>query len=88
MDPIIDRDPGPEPDPDPDPEPEPFPIYIPIPNEGGSLPTTPSPKIPVGKVTRLSNEIKRQKIHALYQELGVTGDVNLVDLDRFRLNRN
>ena len=80
MDPIIDRDPDPEPDPDP--------IYIPIPNEGGSLPTTPSPKIPGGKVIPLSNELKRQKIYALHQELGVTGNVNLAELDRFRLNRN
>ena len=59
-----------------------------IPTEGGSLPTTPSPKIPGGKVIPLSNELKRQKIYALHQELGVTGNVNLAELDRFRLNRN
>ena len=84
MDPIIDRDPDPpepEPEPEPDPEPEPEP-------EPEPLPTTPSPKIPGGKVLPLSNELKRQKIYALYQELGATGNVNLAELDRFRLNRN
>ena len=82
-DPIL--DPGHDKDPEPDPD-----IYIPIsiPTEGGSLPTTSTPKIPGDKVIPLSNELKRQKIYALHQELGVTGNVNLAELDRFRLNRN
>ena len=45
-------------------------------------------EIPGSKVTRLSVELKRQKIYALHQELGVTGDVNLAELYRFRLSRN
>ena len=43
---------------------------------------------PGDKITPLSNELKRQKIYALYDFLGVEGNVNLAELDMFRLNRN
>ena len=59
--------------------------------EGGgtSSRTSTAPEgIPGSKVTRLSEELKRQKIYALHQELGVSGNINLAELDRFRLTRN
>ena len=59
--------------------------------EGGgtsSRTSTVPEEIPGSKVTRLSEELKRQKIYALHQELGVPGNINLAELDRFRLSRN
>ena len=59
--------------------------------EGGgtsSRTSTVPEEIPGSKVTRLSEELKRQKIYALHQELGVSGNINLAELDRFRLSRN
>ena len=50
--------------------------------------STLSEETPGSKVTRLSDELKRDKIQALHDFLGVKGDVNLIELDRFRLNRN
>ena len=47
----------------------------PIGKGGGTssrIPTIPE-EIPGSKVTRLSNELKRQKIHALHEFLGVGG---------------
>ena len=64
--------------------------YTPMQSEGSTTETsfsTPSREIPGSKIIPLSNELKRQKIYALHQELGVTGNVNLEELDRFRLNR-
>ena len=43
---------------------------------------------PGDKIIPLSNELKRGKIQALYDFLGVEGNVNLAALDRFRLNRH
>ena len=34
---------------------------------------------------RLRQKVKRDKINALYRHLNVTGDIDLIDLDRFRL---
>ena len=66
--------------------------YTPMQSEGGTTEetsfSTPSRETPGSKIIPLSNELKRQKIYALHQELGVTGDVNLAELDRFRLNLN
>ena len=66
--------------------------YTPMQSEGGTTEetsfSTPSRETPGSKIIPLSNELKRQKIYALHQELGVTGNVNLAELDRFRLNRN
>ena len=58
--------------------------------EGGetsfSTPAVPEENKPGDKIIILSNELKRQKIQALYDFLGVEGNVNLAELDRFRLN--
>ena len=66
--------------------------YTPMQSEGGTTEetsfSTPSRETPGSKIIPLSNELKRQKIYALHQELGITGNVNLAELDRFRLNRN
>ena len=66
--------------------------YTPMQSEGGTTEetsfSTPSRETPGSKIIPLSNELKRQKIYTLHQELGVTGNVNLAELDRFRLNRN
>ena len=66
--------------------------YTPMQSEGGTTEetsfSTPSRETPGSKIIPLSNELKRQKIYTLHQELGITGDVNLAELDRFRLNRN
>ena len=62
--------------------------FTPMQSEGEPSSSTPSQEKPGSKVIPLSNELKRQKIYALHQELGVTGNVNLAELDRFRLNRN
>ena len=66
--------------------------YTPMQSEGGTTEetsfSTPSRETPGSKIIPLSNELKRQKIYALHQELGVTGNVNLAELDKFRLNRN
>ena len=43
---------------------------------------------PGSKVPRLSKELKIQKIQALQDFLGVSGNVNFADLDRFQLNLN
>ena len=59
--------------------------------EGGGTsrtPTMPEENKPGDKIGVLSNELKIQKIQALYDFLGVDGNVNLAELDRFRLNRN
>ena len=59
--------------------------------EGGGTsrtPTMPEENKPGDKIGVLSNELKIQKIQALYDFLGVEGNVNLAELDRFRLNRN
>ena len=60
--------------------------------EGGGTssrtPAVPEKNKPGDKIGVLSNELKRQKIHTLYDFLGVEGNVNLAELDRFRLNRN
>ena len=62
--------------------------------EGGSMPETPFPtpavpeETPGSKVTPLSNELKIQQIQALYDFWNVKGNVNWVELDRFRLHRN
>ena len=57
--------------------------------EGGeTTPAVPKENKPGDKIGVLSNELKRQKIQALYDFLGVEGNVNLAELDRFRLNRN
>ena len=54
-----------------------------------SYPTgTVSEGTPGSKVTLLTNELKRQKIQALYDFWGVGGSVNLAGLDRFQFNRN
>ena len=50
--------------------------------------STPSEETPGSKVIPLSNELKRQKMQVLHDFLGVKGDVNLVELDRFRFKRN
>ena len=57
---------------------------------GGTSSRTPTGVLnrPGDKIGVLSNELKRQKIQALYGFLGVEGNVNLAELDRFRLNRN
>ena len=34
---------------------------------------------------RLRQKVKRDKLTALYRHLNVTGDIDLIDLDRFRL---
>ena len=34
---------------------------------------------------RLRQNVKRDKLTVLYRHLNVTGDINLIDLDRFRL---
>ena len=63
----------------------------PIGEEGSMAETTfstPSEETPGSKVIPLSNELKRQKIQVLYHFLGVKGDANLVELDRFRLKKN
>ena len=62
--------------------------YTPMQSEGETSFSTPSREIPGSTIIPLSHELKRQKIYALHQELGVTGNVNWADLDRFRLNRN
>ena len=66
--------------------------YTPMQSEGGTTEetsfSTPSRETPGSKIIPLSNELKRQKIQALHQELGITGDVNLAELDRFQLNLN
>ena len=66
--------------------------YTPMQSEGGTTEetsfSTPSRETPGSKIIPLSNELKRQKIYTLHLELGVTGNVNLAELDRFRLNRN
>ena len=59
--------------------------------EGGrtsSRTSTMPEEIPGSKVTRLSEDLKRQTIQALHDFLGVRGNVNFAELDRFRLNRN
>ena len=50
--------------------------------------TVPEGDKPGDKIGVLSNELKKGKIQALYGFLGVEGNVNLAELDRFRLNRN
>ena len=55
---------------------------------GETTPTMPEENKPGDKITPLSNELKRQKIQALYDFLGVEGNLNFAELDRFRLNRN
>ena len=62
--------------------------FTPMQSEGEPSSSTPSQEKPGDKVIPLSNELKRQKIYALHQELGVTGNVNLAELDRFQLNLN
>ena len=64
--------------------------YTPTGEVGETSFSTPSvlEETPGSKVTLLSNELKRQKIQALHDFLGVGGNVNLAELDRFRLNRN
>ena len=34
---------------------------------------------------RLTQKVKRDKLAALYRHLNVTGDIDLLDLDRFKL---
>ena len=36
----------------------------------------------------LRQKVKRDKLSALYRHLNVTGDIDLIDLDRFRLTKN
>ena len=66
--------------------------YTPMQSEGDTTEetsfSTPSRETPGSKIIPLSNELKRQKIQALHKELGITGDVNLAELDRFQLNLN
>ena len=38
-------------------------------------------------ILRLRQKVKRDKINALYRHLNVTGDIDLIDLDRFRLTK-
>ena len=63
---------------------------LPIGEGGGTSSRTPTGVFnrPGDKIIPLPNELKRQNIYALHQELGVTGNVNLAELDRFRLSRN
>ena len=37
---------------------------------------------------RLRQKVKRDKINALYRHLNVTGDIDLIDLDRFRFTKD
>ena len=37
---------------------------------------------------QLRQKVKRDKINALYRHLNVTGDIDLIDLDRFRLTKD
>ena len=37
---------------------------------------------------RLRQKVKRDKINALYRHLNVTGNLDLIDLDRFRLTKD
>ena len=37
---------------------------------------------------RLRQKVKRDKLSALYRHLNVTGDIDLIDLDRFRLTKD
>ena len=37
---------------------------------------------------RLRQKVKRDKINALYRHLNVTGDIDLIDLDRFKLTKD
>ena len=37
---------------------------------------------------RLRQKVKRDKINALYRHLNVTGNLDLADLDRFRLTKD
>ena len=37
---------------------------------------------------RLRQKVKRDKINALYRHLNVTGDIDLIDLDQFRLTKD
>ena len=37
---------------------------------------------------RLKQKVKRDKIKALYRHLNVTGNLDLIDLDRFRLTKD
>ena len=37
---------------------------------------------------RLRQKVKRDKLSALYRHLSVTGNIDLIDLDRFRLTKN
>ena len=37
---------------------------------------------------RLRQKVKRDKINALHWQLHVTGDIDLIDLDRFRLTKD
>ena len=65
--------------------------YTPVISEGSMAETTfstPSEETSGRKIIPLSNELKRQKLQVLHDFLGVKGDVNLAELDRFRLNRN
>ena len=56
--------------------------------EGETSFSTLSEETPGSKIIPLSNELKKQKIQALYDFWGVGGNVNFAELDRFRLNRN
>ena len=66
--------------------------YTPMQSEGDTREetsfSTPSRETPGSKIIPLSNELKRQKIQALYDFWDVGGNVNLAELDRFQLNRN
>ena len=39
-------------------------------------------------ILRLRQKVKRDKINTLYRHLNVTGNLDLIDLDRFRLTKN
>ena len=39
-------------------------------------------------ISRLRHKVKRDKINALYRHLNVTGNPDLIDLDRFRLTED
>ena len=40
------------------------------------------------RLIRLRQKVKRDKINALYSHLNVTGNPDLIDLDRFRLTKD
>ena len=40
------------------------------------------------RLTRLRQKVKRDKINALYSHLDVTGNPDLIDLDRFRVTKD